>query len=192
MTSCETQLADQLTGGPGTWPADSDDDWLADGLGRWWVLRVRSRAEKVVAEAMKRMDYRTYLPLARVTRHYRARRVEVTLPLFPGYLFVNGDAQTCDMAWRTRRVVQILPVADQACLREELRHVRRAVESDQVIAVYPALRAGRRCRVTSGALAGLEGVVLRHGQRTRLYLAVTILGQSVVVEIDGGQLEPLD
>lgn len=160
--------------------------------GRWWVLQTRARHEKVVAAALARQGMAHYLPLVRRRRIHGGRRATVELPLFPGYVFLSGEAAACEAAWQTRRVSKILRVHDQRGLQAELRHVQQLVESDEAAALYPTLVAGRRCRVVSGSLRGIEGVVLRRRRTCRLYLAVTILGQSAVVEIDGGLLEAID
>jgi len=51
------------------------------------------------------------------------------------------------------------------------------------------LQPGRRCRVIAGALRGVEGVVLTWSGRTRLYVGVSLIGQSATVEIDAALLE---
>ena len=156
------------------------------------MLQTRARNEKVVADALERQQVRHYLPLARMDRTWGGRRVSVTLPLFPGYLFLEGGADACEAAWKTRRVAKILPVNDQDRLRAELRHVQQVVESGVEVDLHPALEVGRRCRVTGGTLKGLEGVVMRRRRRSRLHIAVTMLGQSAVVEIDSALLESAD
>ncbi len=156
------------------------------------MLQTQARNEKVVAAALERQRVAHYLPLVRRRRVYGGRRVTVELPLFPGYVFLRGEGAECEAAWRTRRVSRILRVHDQARLHAELRQVRQLVDSDEDALLYPALLVGKRCRVVSGSLRGLEGVVVRRRRNCRLYIAVTILGQSAVVEIDGSLLEALD
>ena len=49
---------------------------------------------------------------------------------------------------------------------------------------HPYLQAGRRVRVRSGAMAGLEGILLRRKEGFRLVLSIEMLMRSVAVEID--------
>ena len=56
---------------------------------------------------------------------------------------------------------------------------------------WPYLAVGRRCRVASGPMRGIEGIVHRRKNMTRLVLTVHTLGQAVALEIDGGLLEPV-
>ena len=176
---------------PYIYPFD-DGDVLERATNPWWVLHTRSRNEKTVAAALIRQRIQTYLPLVRRQRNYGRREVTTTLPLFPGYLFLCGDLVARDVAWQTRRVAKILPVENQELLKAELRQIRWALESGEPVDLYPALREGSRCRIIGGAMRGLEGVVLRRRRISRLYIAVTMLGQSAVVEIDSDLLERVD
>lgn len=159
---------------------------------RWWVLHTRSRHEKAVASALERHRVRHYLPLVRMRRTHGRRRVNVDLPLFPGYLFVRGDASACETAWRTNKVAQILRVEDQNRIHRELESIHCVVESGEQVDLYPALREGRRCRIKSGPLRGVEGVVLKARKGWRMYVAATVLHQSVTIEIDAAALEATD
>ena len=58
-------------------------------------------------------------------------------------------------------------------------------------AVKPLL-AGRRVRITAGALMGVEGVVARMSATMRVVLTVDLIGQGVVVQVSREQVEPLD
>ena len=92
----------------------------------------------------------------------------------------------------THCAVRVIDVVDQTGLQDDLRNVRRAMEGSEPIDLYPSIRRGRRCRVISGSLKGLEGVVLRRRDVCRVYAAVDILGQSVEVEIDPSLLEIIE
>ena len=190
----EIPLADAAlqTGGWDTRAVEHTEEWISEVPGRWWVLHTRARNEKVVALALAQHRVPYYLPLARLERTYTKCRVTVRLPLFPGYLFLCGDHEAREKAWKTKRVAKILPVDDQEQLRTELRQVCQALEAGGKVDLFASLRKGRRCRITGGTLKGLEGAVLRRGRHCRMYLAVTMLGQSAMVEVDGALLELID
>lgn len=167
-------------------------DPLETDSGRWWVLHTRSRHEKAVASVLEGRRIRHYLPLVRTERSYGGRRVDVDLPLFSGYLFLCGGADACDVAWKTNKLAQIIHVEDQQQIRGELHQIFRIVESGQPVDLYPSLCEGRRCRIKSGPLRGVEGVVLQRRKRWRMCIAATILGQSAMIEIDAANLEAVD
>src|ERR1700738_3274897 len=55
----------------------------------WYVAYTLPRHEKAVADRLINQDVETYLPLYTSVREWNRRRVEVELPLFPGYVFVK-------------------------------------------------------------------------------------------------------
>jgi transcriptional antiterminator RfaH len=160
--------------------------------GRWWVLHTRARNEKRVASALAEHGIQHFLPLVYVHHTYAKAKATFAVPLFPSYVFLCGGHDECDRARRTNRLVSIIEVVDQDQLRTELSCICRIVEKGHAVELFPALQPGQHCRVTGGALKGLEGVVIQHGHRYRMYLAVTMLGQSAVVEVDAAVLEPVN
>jgi hypothetical protein len=83
-------------------------------------------------------------------------------------------------------------VADQAALVAELGFIEQALAGKAVLDPYPFAVEGRRCRVTSGPMMGLEGTVVGRAKMTRLVLSISALGQGASLEIDCDLLEPLE
>jgi len=160
--------------------------------GRWWVLHTKPRQERVLAKTLANVSVRHFLPLIRRRRTDRHRRVDSTIPLFPGYVFLCGDEADRLAALRTNRIARILEVPDQDRLRRELSHVGRIVDGENSVELYPGLRNGSRCQVISGPLTGLEGIVLRRRGPWRVYVAVTFLGHSAELEIEPDRLCVVD
>jgi transcription antitermination factor NusG len=57
---------------------------------------------------------------------------------------------------------------------------------------HPLLTVGQRARIRSGALAGMEGVVVRRKNSLRVVLTMDLIQRSVAVEVDKSELETLD
>lgn len=160
--------------------------------GRWYVLHTRSRNEKAAAADLARLGVPHFLPLIRYRRLYGGKRRRVEIPLFPGYLFLCGQATDREAALRTNRVAQILDVPDQGGLVRDLLQILRVVTSEETVDFYPKLKRGTRCRVTGGSLSGLEGVVIRRKGPWRVFVGVEFLGQSAELEIDPTLLAIVD
>lgn len=92
----------------------------------------------------------------------------------------------------TRRVVQMVDVADQARLDHELAQIRRALEIGAGLDPYPYLKEGKMARVRSGPFAGIEGLIESKGRDDRLVLRIEALAQAVSLEIDVGLIEAVD
>lgn len=160
--------------------------------GQWWVVQTKSRCEKALAGDLGRQNIGHFLPLVQKQRRHGGRLVHVDFPLFAGYLFLCGGDEERYAALMTHRAAHIIPVVNQSQIRNELRQIHRILVSRVAVDLYPKLCKGTRCRVIAGSLAGLEGVVLRRRDVTRIYIGVNALGQSAEMEIDPALLEPIE
>ena len=161
--------------------------------GCWWLLHTKPRNEKALARDLYDCGLNYFLPLVTAARRYGRRRVELLIPLFPGYLFLRCLSEDERFAaLTTSRVVRMIEINDQACIRTELEQLRRVLTAGKKMDLYPSIKRGRRCRVMSGSLKGLEGVVTTRRNNGRIFLSVGALGQSAMVNIDVACLEPID
>jgi transcription antitermination factor NusG len=165
----------------------------ASGTARWFVLHTLSRQEKAVCEELILRSITHYLPLVTRTHFYGRRKTISEVPLFAGYVFLLGSLEQAYSADRTGRLARIIAVFDQAQMNWELQNLQLALQRNAMLEIYPNLRTGAKVEVRSGPFRGLQGVIEnRAGKRNRLILAVSTLGKSVSLEIDGSLLDPVN
>lgn len=160
--------------------------------GSWMVLHTKSRQEKSLRRQLAAADRHVYLPLVERVTLVRRRKVRTEVPLFPGYVFLFGEREDGYAAVATKRVCQVITVPDQDRFVRELDQIVRALSAGAELDLYPFVAVGRRCRIMTGPLAGLEGTVVERKRLARVVLHVDILGQGAAVEVDADFLEPLD
>jgi len=74
---------------------------------------------------------------------------------------------------------------------EQIDAVRSLVEGQLPWSPHPFLQIGQRVRIKSGALDGLEGVLVqRNGDRT-LVISVDAIQRSLAVRVEGYEVEPV-
>jgi len=149
----------------------------------WFVLYLRPRTEKKMAEFCKLHRWAFYLPLRRETKIYQRRKVTVEKPVFPGYFFVSADADGRLSLQKTNHIVRILQPSSQRRLLHELAQVRKALRVDPALATCPAMAAGRRVRIQAGPFTGIEGVVQNVKGKAKVCLNVEMIGRAVAVEV---------
>ena len=150
----------------------------------WWVARVRSRHEKVLARHLLPFDVPYYLPQSE-NRTRRANRSFVShLPLFPGYLFFRGDRRARVIALQSQVVTDILTVHDQSLLAAELHQLRLLQQSGASILPVRSFFPGDGVLVTEGPFRGYSGVVLREKGYSRLIVSISFLRKAVAVEFE--------
>ncbi len=74
------------------------------------------------------------------------------------------------------------------CPNPEIEALRSGLHLRK-IEPYPYLRAGERVRIRSGALGGLEGVVLRKDNHLRVVISLDLIQCSIAVHVDACELE---
>lgn len=160
-------------------------------VGRWWVAHVKPRQEKALASDLLHSGRSYFLPMYDKTLRSRGRQWKSQIVLFPGYLFLCGQEEDRLTALQGGRVVRTIEVPDQQQLVSELAGLCRMLGSDLLLGPAAKLKKGQRCRITSGPLTDLEGVVEQSRDHCRFVLMVSILGQGAAVEVDGNCVEPL-
>jgi len=158
----------------------------------WWAVYTKARQEKALARELLQQSVPFYLPQIPKTALRRGRKFKSLIPLFQGYVFMLGTPDERRTALTTNRVSRVLDVADGGQLFHDLKQVRKLIESNAPLSVESRLDVGRRVRVKSGSLMGLEGTVQSRRGESRLVVAVQFLQQGVSMVIDDFNLEPLD
>jgi hypothetical protein len=182
---------------PFVYPPDllaAEDDpgaFCAPPLQRWWVLHTRPRTEKALARRLLARSVGFFLPQHHRQWLSRGRLFSSHLPLFPGYLFLYGDDRGRLDALETNVVVNCLPVPDQSRLRADLGSVHRLMTSDAPLSPEERLGVGDLVEIAQGALAGLQGRVVRRGKNLKFTVEVRFLQQGVSIEVERWMLQPL-
>lgn len=157
----------------------------------WWAVYTRHQHEKTVGEMLAAKGFQVFLPLYTSQRRWKDRKMMLSLPLFPSYLFVKGALSRRLPVLSTPGVHMIVHSGDHiATIPEaEIRAIQKAVEGPFRFEPHPFLKCGERVRVKRGTLEGVEGILVRKKNQCRLVLSVNMVAQSVAVEIDASDVE---
>jgi transcription antitermination factor NusG len=161
---------------------------------RWMAIRVRSRFEKIAAEALRQKGYEYFLPLYRSTRVWSDRTKRLDLPLFPGYLFCRFSVRNRVPVLESPGVMHIvgigktpIPVDDG-----EIAALQKIVHSGLPLAPCEFLQLGQRVRIRSGPLADVQGILVDVRKRHRIVISISLLRRSVLVELDREAVSSVD
>ena len=158
---------------------------------RWYAAYVTARHEKQVALQLERLGIEYFLPLYRSVRRWKDRRKELQLPLFPSYIFVNIAMKDRLRVQRVASVVQFVSFDGKpAALPEKDVETLRQACGGNGIEPHPFLAIGRRVRVHSGAMSGIEGILLRKKDKLRVVITIELIQRSVAMEVDAADIEP--
>lgn len=161
-------------------------------MAHWYAAYTCAQHEKCVATELVARDIEHFLPLYSSVRRWKDRRVQLQLPLFPGYVFVR-------LALRDRlRVVQIPSVVrlvgfgglPAALPDTEMEILQSGLSQNLGVEPHPFLTVGRRVHITGGPFAGLEGVLKRKKNTLRVVVSLELIQRAVAVDVDAADVRP--
>jgi transcription antitermination factor NusG len=160
---------------------------------RWYAVQTRARHERVVVQRFHDKGMTTFLPLVTEIRRWSDRRKSIEVPLFGCYVFVkimptNEDRQK---VLRTDSVFDFVGVPRQGTPipDEQIDGVRIIVEGRLNFEAYPFLKIGQRVRIRSGALDGVEGILVSRDGKRSVVVSVDAVQQSLSVRVEGYEIE---
>ena len=130
--------------------------------------------------------FEVFCPTYAEVHRWKDRNKEVTLALFPGYLFfANGLERKADLL-STPGACAIVSFGNTPALipQSEIEAIQLAMLSSRLMGPHPFLKEGDKVRLRSGPLAGIEGILQRRKDGYRLVLSIELLGRSVAVEVE--------
>ena len=160
----------------------------------WYALYTRHQHEKMVDQILTNKGFNTFLPLYAATHHWKDRTKALSLPLFPCYVFLKGGIERRLQILTTPGIYGLVSSAGQpaAIPAVEIEAIRRVVESGTRVEAHPYLKCGNWVRIKCGPLTGIEGILVRKKNISRLVLSVEILGTAAAIEVAAFQVETVN
>jgi transcription antitermination factor NusG len=152
----------------------------------WYALKVRTRSESLASTALQTRGYEPFVPTYRETKTYSDRIKTVETAAFPGYVFCRFDIRQKVSILSIPAVQYLVSFGGEPAIISDncIEATRKAIVEGARPSPY--LAAGQHIRITSGALAGISGILLRAARQSRIVVSVHLLQRSVAVEIDDG------
>jgi transcription antitermination factor NusG len=161
--------------------------------GNWYALLTRARHEKVVAQRLLEAGIPTFLPLVTEVRRWSDRRKAVEFPLFSCYVFAKlvPTIQGRLRALRIQGVSNLVGNRGEgtAIPSEQIDAVRTLLEEHLPWCSHPFLKIGQRVRIKSGALQGVEGVLVSRSGESSIVVSIDAIQRSLAIRIEGYDVE---
>lgn len=159
---------------------------------RWWAMYTLARREKELMRRLRALKVSHYCPLVPKRTKSPAGRMRMShIPLFSSYVFVLGDEAARHLSLTTNCVSQCLEVVSPKRLTFDLLQVQKLVESNAPLTPEARLLPGRRVRIRSGPMMGLEGLISKRRGKDWLVISLEFLQQGVSVLLEDYQVEAI-
>ena len=158
---------------------------------RWHAVYTYPRHERSVYDELTSRSVEAFLPALLKKSRWKDRTVTLQTPLFPGYVFTRMHAGQRRTILSALGVVRILCFNGEMAIVEdaEIAAVKLVLERGASVEHGSSFEVGESVRVITGVLAGLEGRISRSKGKRRLLIPITLLQQSVAVDVAMEDLE---
>lgn len=158
---------------------------------RWHAVYTLPNNEKSLIKHLDIRQIESFLPTWESTRIWKNRqRMKVIQPLFPSYLFVRIRDAERPRVLQSPGALKIignchghLSIPDR-----EIEFLRLGV-CGQRVEPYRELALGRRVRIKSGPLEGVQGILVQKKNSMRFVLSIEMINQSVAMNVEGDEIE---
>lgn len=154
---------------------------------KWFAVRTKYRAEKVVQKQFEIKEIDSFLPILKLTRLYKKKKKKVDLPLIPCYIFVKIVKNEYIKVLETEFVFNFVKFSNEliSITDEEIELMKRiSGENQSVEVLFDSIGIGDEVEILSGNLAGVSGKLASIKQKNKVIIEINSLGLSLLLEID--------
>ena len=153
----------------------------------WYALQTYARHEKMIEQRLQHRGITTFLPLVTEVHRWSDRKKVVQLPLFGCYVFarLNCNAERL----RVLAVDGVLGLVGShgegtSIPDDQIESIKTLVQERMSWSVHPFLKIGQRVRVCSGALEGMEGILISQNGDRNLVISIDAIQRSLAVRVE--------
>jgi transcriptional antiterminator RfaH len=142
----------------------------------WTACRLQPNRMALALHCLNLLGYEVYCPRLRELRVLRGRRVEILLPLFPGYTFLRVVTGWWQARWTPGTCGLVMDGATPAKVPDAVIAEIRSREREGAIELPPKLRPGDRVRVLRGPFRDHLAIYTGMSARDRVAVLLRLLG----------------
>lgn len=158
----------------------------------WYALYTKSRTEKKVSEELKKKGITNYLPIKRELRQWSDRKKWVEVPVISSYIFIKIPREQYHSVFEVNGVVAYVSHNGKAVTipEHEIVAMRQTIENKIAFDIEARnIKKGEEITVTSGPLKGIRGIVQTIQGTKKLYLNISNIGYTLVVDLEEATIE---
>jgi transcriptional antiterminator RfaH len=160
----------------------------------WYPLYTKSRFEKKTNDLLISKGIETYLPIHKKLKQWSDRKKWIDEPLFQSYIFVHISLKQYNLVIQTPGVVRFIYFSGSIATIPEVQinQLKNILTNNyQPEITFTILAKGQKVKIIEGSLKGYEAEMVMWQQQNRLLLRLDALGQSLLLKIPAGYVQPL-
>ncbi len=149
----------------------------------------------MVNEGLIKKSIEVFLPKVRVRSKRRDRKVMISVPLFPGYLFVKTELNPYEHIEIVKTVGAVRLIGNKdgpvPVPSETVQSLKIMVKGSNTVLTGARFKKGDRVMVVYGPFAGVVGTFARYRGKGRVVVNIEALGQFAGVDVNEEDIEIL-
>lgn len=151
----------------------------------WHVVFVKSHHEKKVDARFKQLNIDSFLPMISAIRQWSDRKKKVTVPLFPGYIFVNiNSSKDYSKALSVNGVLNFLYQDSKfAQVKDyEMDNIQRILRLDTATDIETTSFTGKigdHVKITQGPLEGMVCQIINAKNKKKILVSIQSIQQAI-------------
>ena len=160
----------------------------------WHVVFVKSHHERKVDMRLKLLNIDSFLPMVSTVRQWSDRKKKVTVPLFPGYIFVNiNTTKDYSKALSVSGVLNFLYQDNKFALVKdcEMSNIRKILKLDTLTEIETTSFTGKQgdhVKITEGPLQGIECQVVNANNKNRILVSIQSIQKAIMASVPSSYL----
>ncbi|MEP2278090.1 UpxY family transcription antiterminator [Maribacter sp.] len=152
---------------------------------KWFVLVVKTKREKQVAEILERHGFEIYCPVKKETRQWSDRKKTIEVPVFNNYIFVRLKESERDTVFISSYIKKYMYwLGRPAVVRDvEIEVIRDWMANDSIFNLKSSqLQKGKLITIEKGAFKNKEATI-QEVRKNELKLVLNGLGIVLLAKI---------
>jgi len=157
----------------------------------WYILYTFPNLEKKICKELSRKRVESYLPLQKVIRQRSDRRKELSIPMFPSYIFIHSNEKERFKLLDIGGVQKYISFDGKPAKVsvEEIAHIKRFEETSCEVEAH--LVQGDQVLIVDGPFTGLKGRMFYKKGKERVGIHLSSINHFVSVEVGAASLRKI-
>lgn len=151
----------------------------------WYVIIVKNRYEKKVAEKLTSLGIEVFCPLKKEVRQWSDRKKKVEIPLFMNYVFVRLPERERNLVFSVPGIIKYLYYLGKPAMARsvEIETIKNWLADDAVVSIdLNRLTPGKVVTIENGILKN-KSATIQQVRKNELKLILQDLGIVVLAKI---------
>ena len=162
----------------------------------WYVIQTKPRYEKKVLEHINYKGIEAYLPLIENIRYWSDRKKRVKVPLFSGYVFINGtDNDRFNAITNNAGAIRYLMFEKRPAIinQDEINNIKISLNAPDKISIEELkISKGDIVEVTYGIFKGLKGEIVQLRGSYKLIVNIVELNTAISVQLNNSEVKLIE